>query len=77
MIHMVLWVGEIYFYVSLMIYLVLIFTSNMAMATISKIIFSTIYDETFELELQDGVCRLDVFHIIIGALLILTRISFE
>ena len=49
----------------------------MAMATISKIIFSTIYDETFELELQDGVCRLDVFHIIIGALLILTRISFE
>ena len=77
MIHMVLWVGEIYFYVGLMIYLVLIFTSNMAMATISKIIFSTIYDETFELELQGGVCRLDVFHIIIGALLILTRISFE
>ena len=60
-----------------MIYLVLIFTSNMAKATISKVVFSTIYDETFELEMQAGVCRFDVFHIIIGALLILTWISFK
>ena len=49
----------------------------MAMGTISKIILSTIYDATFENELQDGVCRFDVFHVIIGALLILTRISFK
>ena len=32
---------------------------------------------SFDLQPQDGVCRFDVFHIIIGASLVLTRISFK
>ena len=33
--------------------------------------------ETFGLELQDGICRFDMFHLIIGALLIFMQISFK